>query len=41
MARRQKEQNALNGFQYKMVFLGSASLSLVSNDYEFLYDLIK
>jgi hypothetical protein len=41
MMRRNNEQRMLKELQYKVAVLGAASLSIVSNDYEFLYDIMK
>lgn len=41
MMRTNNEQAMLKELQYKAAVLGAASLSLVSNDYGFLYDIMK
>ncbi len=39
--RTNNEQGMLKELQYKAAVIGAASLSIVSNDYKFLYDLVK
>jgi len=41
MMRTNNEQAMLKELQYKAAILGAASLSFVSNDYEFFYHIIK
>ena len=41
MARRNKEQKNINEIRYTVAYLGAASVSFVSNDYGFFYDLMR
>ena len=41
MMRANNEQKMLKELQYTAAMIGAASLSLVSNDYQFLYELVK
>jgi hypothetical protein len=41
MMRRNNELTMLKELQYKAAVIGAASLSIVSSDYKFLYELVK
>jgi len=41
MAKRQQENKGINEIRYTASYLGTASLSFVSNDYGFFYELMR